>query len=218
MLRSSLFSLVCLILSAHSFPLILPDIGSSPSLPALPASPPPTNLPPFESIQFTLHPIQHPNEPELEGPVSWMYPEVIGPQTIGGPLGWFYNSKDPTNSIPADRRKELVAFVQYGAESGIVFDSTKSSRQVYVAPGNPGQMILGPEPSDAHQYNSEFTVTKKGDKYLFGVKGEGDGDSYFMYCKTQGGSLLYFGTQLGPNCAPLQGLEAKFKVPRNSAA
>jgi len=54
------------------------------------------------------------------GKIAWL---GAGVQAIGGPLGWWTGT-----------HTDLKAFIRYNAEEGIAFDSTKSSRTVYLQP------------------------------------------------------------------------------------
>jgi len=52
--------------------------------------------------------------------ISWL---GTGVQAIGGPLGWWTST-----------HTDLKAFIQYNKDEGIAFDSTKSSRTIYLKP------------------------------------------------------------------------------------
>lgn len=72
-----------------------------------------------------------PSKPAL-GSVSWL---GQGNQAIGGPLGWWTST-----------HTDFKAFIQYNAAEGIAFDSTKTSRTIYLKPeGTDGlsEVVLG---------------------------------------------------------------------------
>lgn len=68
------------------------------------------------------------------GPASWL---GSGRQTVGGPMGWWDDGISQTDAI---------LFVQFNAKKGIIFDSTQTSRTLYLKePNNQGlrELVLG---------------------------------------------------------------------------
>ena len=83
---------------------------------------------------FSLSAVHSAPEPLPQlGNVSWL---GAGLQAVGGPLGWFGSSTHTA----------LKLFIQYNAKEGIAFDSTKTSRTVYLRPAGANglsEVVLG---------------------------------------------------------------------------
>lgn len=174
-----------------SFAAVYPALGRDPKC----AHVAPKSTP--ELRTFTYSPAVSPGQDIPQGTPLQFNGSYPGQGDVPGQLGWW--TKDASGNTPVD----LISFVQYNADSGVVFWAERTRFEVYMSgvKDKTYAVKLGQPGSETPQgLAGNWTITKlpkaydEEQKYAFGW--EGDYENWFT-CKDNADYYgLYFGEKL----------------------